>query len=501
MSFILLGWLLLGYQPIEEDQTLRIAGPFEFTSEDLSKDGFIYTRMQVAESLFEVSADGQLSPKLATAFHQSNDALTWHFPIRPGVEFHDGELLTAESVVFSLTQALKKPGVLHQLPIDNLYAQGNNLVIELNEPYKPIVSVLGHFSAAILSPNSFNESGNVVNIRGTGPYRVSLLAPPHKINVEKFESYWGEPPGIKEVHYLTGHRAESRALQAQSNQADLVYTLDPASLDLLQRADNLVIHSESIPRTVLIKLNNEHPFLNNIQTRRAISLALDRKGISEHVIRVPDSEAYQLFPPSISQWHLKTENITKRNLSDAKQLLADLDWKLNSDGILEREGEAFRLNLVTYADRPELTTIATAIQAQLREVGIDIQIIVDNSSSIPSRHHDNTLEMALIARNYGTISDPLALLVDDTMTHAGRDWGPMNWSSVELNNTLEAMMACEEQEYFALAQQAAQYLADEMPMIPVVFYTQQVAINKRVKNFQFDPFENNYRVSEMYFDN
>jgi peptide/nickel transport system substrate-binding protein len=61
------------------------------------------------------------------------------------------------------------------------------------------------------------------------------------------------------------------------------------------------------------------------------------------------------------------------------------------------------------------------------------------------------------------------------------------------------MMTAQGKDYTSLSQQAAAILAQEMPLIPVVFYTQQVAVNKRVNNFVFDPLENNYRASEMSF--
>ncbi|GAM66558.1 oligopeptide ABC transporter [Vibrio sp. JCM 19236] len=73
ISVGLLAWLFLGYQATDKDNTLVIGGPFEFTSQDLSKDGYIYTRLQVAESLFEVEPDGSLMPKLAKSFEVSSD--------------------------------------------------------------------------------------------------------------------------------------------------------------------------------------------------------------------------------------------------------------------------------------------------------------------------------------------------------------------------------------------------------------------------------------------
>jgi peptide/nickel transport system substrate-binding protein len=48
-----------------------------------------------------------------------------------------------------------------------------------------------------------------------------------------------------------------------------------------------------------------------------------------------------------------------------------------------------------------------------------------------------------------------------------------------------------------MTQEASSILAEEMPLIPVTFYTQLVAVNERVNHFSFDPFEINYRISEM----
>ncbi len=497
----LLIWVALDYRAVDEGQTLTIGGPFEFKSQELSKDGFIYSRFQVTETLIDIESDGSMVPGLATSWEVSDDSLTWRFNIRQGVSFHDGSIMNAEAVELTLKNALKKPGVIHQLPLKEIRAEDETLVIELKEPYRPILAILTNFSTGIVSPATFNDEGNMETLYGTGPYKIHEIATPHKLNVERFDDYWGENANIKYVHYLTGHRPESRALQAKSGQADMIFTLDPASIDMLKEQDNLWVHSQSIPRTVLIKMNNEHPFLNTKETRQALSFALDRTGLANNIVRVPGSEAYQIFPPALGNWHVKELNSGQQNIAKAKQLLADQGWKTGDDGILVRNGERFALSLMTYADRPELPVLSTAIQAQLREIGIEISINIDNSSSIPAGHHDGSLELALVARNLGWVSDPLALVMDDAKSHKGSDWGPMNWTSETLNHLLEAMVVEKDDDaYFQMTQQAAKILAEEMPVIPVTFYTQQVSTNKRVKNFRFDPFERSYFASEMYFD-
>ncbi|WP_087023362.1 ABC transporter substrate-binding protein [Thaumasiovibrio subtropicus] len=498
IAVVLAAWLYWGNTSKTVDNSLNLSGPFEFTSQDLAKNGYLFTRLQVVESLIRIEDDAALSPQLATAWTQSDDGLTWTFTLRDNVKFHNGDTLNAAAVIDAIERARTKPGVIKHVPFDTITEQNGQVVIQLTKPYRPLLSVLAHYTMAIAAPASYHADGTIGTLYGTGPYQVTALTPPHKAHVSRFDEYWGDNATIEHVHYLAGHRSESRALLAESGQADLVYTLDPASIDNLQENPNVTVHMRSIPRTVLLKVNNEHPLLNSPEIRQAISYAIDRSGIAEHIVRVPGAEAYQLFPPALGNWHLDSYASRSRDLGKAQQLLIGQGWEKNEDGIMSRNGETFTLNLTTYSDRPELPVIATALQAQLREAGIDLQISIDNSSAIPAKHHDGTLELALVARNFGTIANPLGILLNDFARHEGSDWGPMNWSSTDMQALLKSITTeQDETAYQQQAQQIATILADEMPLIPITFYTQLVAVNQRVNNFTFDPFEINYRLSEM----
>ncbi|MDC5850187.1 ABC transporter substrate-binding protein [Vibrio europaeus] len=482
----------------ESQPALKISGPFEFSSQDLSKDGYMFTRMQVVESLVAINNKGQIEPQLATAWTVSADDLIWTFTLRDDVTFHNGEKFDAAAAKIALENAMAKPGVIKRVPISQIAAQGNQLTLELSKPYNPMLTVLAHYTVAIASPSSYNEEGVATSLSGTGPYQIEELIPPHKIHVTRYDNYWGQKANIEKVQYLAGHRAESRALLAQTGQADIVYTLDPASVAPLQQTDSVEVVRESIPRTILLKINNEHPYLNSPQTRQALSLALDRSGISQQIIRMPGSEAYQLFAPSLGAWHIAHFSRTSRDLNKAQQLLVSQGWQADEQGMLQRDGQGFVVNLTTYSDRPELPLVATAIQAQLKEIGIQVEISIDNSSAIPAKHQDGTIELGLVARNFGATVDPLALLLKDFAQHKGSDWGPTNWSSSEFSQLLNRLSTTKDPaSYQQHAQQAAHILANEMPLIPITFYTQLVAVNKKVGNFSFDPFEINYRISEM----
>lgn len=482
--------------------TVSISAAFEFTSLDPSKNGYIFSRMQVVETLLDVNEKGLLVPALAKEWQVSEDARTWTFDLRDDVYFHDGTLMNAESVVNSLLIARTKHGALRNAPVENISAVGDySVVISLSRPYTLLGAVLANYANSILSSAAYGKDQEVLTLSGTGPYKVFQFAPPHKLVVEKFDDYWGKKASIPFASYLTGHRAESRVLQAKSGQADIVFGLDPASLPSLQRMDILTVSSNSIPRTIVLKLNSGHRFLDDVRARKALSLAIDRQGIAKGVLRIPGSEAEQILPASMSNWYLNNiTSDTEAAEGGAESLLASLGWTKNEQGMLEKDGELFELTLITYADRPELTTVATAIQAQWQAVGVTTKVEITNSSAIPMGHQDGSLEVALIARNYGFIADPLGVMLSDFGSNGGGDWGAMNWN----NNALSADLLALEQtsdpiRYKEIAQRSAQTIYDQRPVIPVSSYVQQTSVNTRIKGFRFDPFERSFFLNEMEF--
>lgn len=488
-------------QPTQSN-TLSISAAFEFTSLDPSKNGFVYTRMQVLETLLDVDENGSLIPALADHWKVSEDAKTWSFHLRDGVYFHDGSLMDANAVVNSLSIAQAKHGALGNAPIDRISAiDKHTVLVSLTKPFSPLGAVLANYANGILSPAAYGRDGEVLALSATGPYQFYQFSPPHKLVVEKFDDYWGKKASIPYASYLTGHRAESRVLQARSGQVDIVFGLDPASLLSLKRLPGLTLHSNAIPRTIVLKLNSGHSFLNEVKARQALSIAINRKGIANGILRTPGSEAEQLMPAFLSNWHLDgITNASEAQGASAEGLLASLGWKKNGKGVLEREGELFELTLITYADRPELTMVATAIQAQWQAIGVSTKVQVTNSSAIPMGHQDGSLEVALIARNYGFIADPLGVMLSDFGSNGGGDWGAMNWNNPELSHLILSLAhISDSKQYNKVAQRSAQYIYDQRPMIPVIFYIQQTSVNKRVIGFRFDPFERSFFLNEMEF--
>jgi peptide/nickel transport system substrate-binding protein len=488
---------LLSFPAQAQERELRAIAPWEIKGADPSTSGIIFQRMEIVETLTDVDFDGNQSPGLATEWTVSDDKLLWRFTLRTGVKYHDGTDLTPESVAKALRIALKKPGMLEKMPIKTIDHDGNDIRISLSQPSTILDSALSHYSACILSPAAYGENGEVKKPVGTGPYCVTFFEPPQKIKVKAFENYWGKAPAIKAAQYLAVARNETRALMAQSGDADIIFTLDPVTMKRLERNNRISVASTALPRTIVIKLNCSLPGLDKAQLRKALSDGLDRQGMALTVMRYTDASAYQLFPQALGSWHLKDFDTSPKSPKGYKELLTASGWKEDNKGFLKKDGKLLEMTLVTYSDRPELPVAATALQDQMRNMGIKLNVSIANSSAIPQGHSDGSLEMGLLARNYGLISNPLGTILLDYGTGGG-DWGAMNWESMKMQRVLLELQKTSNKEKQALyIHDVSRILHEEMPTIPVLSYLHTAALTNDLLGFSLDPLERSYRISDL----
>lgn len=471
----------------EAEATLDVVAQFEILAPEPSTSGYIFTRMGVAETLVNADPEGRLVPGLATDWTASDDGLTWRFTLRDAVTFHDGSPMTAEAVVNALEIARAKPGPLANVPLAAMAVVDGAVVLTLAEPFAALPAFLAEYRTQILAPAAFAADGSGLAVIGTGPYRITELTPPYTLRAEAFPDYWGEAPGIPLVSYTGVGRVETRALMAQSGDADFVFALDPASVARLATADDVAVHAVAIPRTLLLKVNAAHPFLAERDARLALSLAIDRAGIARAVLRYPEG-ATQLFPPSVGAWHNPALEPLDHDPAAAKALLGGLGWTPGPDGILERDGQRFALTLLTYPDRPELPLIAAVLEQQLKGIGIAVTINSTNSSEIPAGHQDGSLELALLARNFSLIPDPVGTVLSDYAPTG--DWGAMGWDNPQVVSLIQAVARGQGGE--AERQQVTSILHDELPVIPIAWYQQTLAVSNRVEGTIIDPWERTF---------
>lgn len=484
--------LLATAAPVFADDTLDVVAQFEIQSAEPSTTGYIFTRMGVAETLINADPDGKLTPSLATNWGASEDGLTWTITLRDAVQFHDGTAMTPETVADALNIARAKPGPLAKTPVNAIEPGEGTIILTLSEPFAALPAYLAHYSAQILAPAAYGDDGAAVEMIGTGPYKITELAPPLGLKAAAFPDYWGPAPHVPNVSYSAVSRVETRALMAESGDADFVFGLDPASVARLGLSDTATVHSVAIPRTLLIKVNAGHPFLSTAEARRALSLAIDRAGIAKAVLRYPEG-ATQLFPPSVGDWHDAALSPLAYDPEQAKSLLADLGWTAGDDGILMRDGERLALTLTTYPDRPELPLVAAVLEQQFRAIGVELTINTTNSSEISSGHADGSLDLGLIARNFALIPNPVGTVLSDYAPTG--DWGAMGWQNDEIVQLARSVGRGDGGD--AERAQISAILQAELPVIPIAWYRQTLAVAQGVEGTTIDPWERTFGLQDL----
>lgn len=477
--------------------TLRIAGPFEVHSLDPAADGEIFTRLQVAETLVTSDVEGELAPSLATSWESSADHASWTFDLVDGATFHDGTPVDPPAVVAALEKAAgQEASPLAEVPVEEFRAGVGSVVVELEKPYLTLPAVLTHYSTAILAPASYDDEGHVTEVLGSGPYEIDRVELPASITTRRFDGWRGEAPAIEKVSFQAVGRPESRALMATSDQADVVFGLEPAGRQRVDAADGVRMESSLQPRTILLKVNAGDPVLADVRVRRALSLALDREAMAAAVLREEELAATQLLPPSLEAWQADVEPL-RHDRDAALELLAEAGWTRDGDGTVQKDGRPLELNLLTYPDRTELPALATAIQAALGEIGVGVEVDVSNSSEVPARHADGSLQLALVAKHFALVSDPL-IDVAAVFAPEGSDWGVMNWRDGEVQSAIEDLLAgttdAEAAEDRATIARTAQ---EQLPLIPVAWYRMNAAVNDRVEGFVIDPLETSWRITDL----
>ncbi len=466
------------------------------TKREPTSAGKFYALMGIAETLVDVDAAGAPRPALAAGWTTSADGLEWRFDLRPAARFHDGSPVTAQAAAQALRRAQARPGVMGVLPVEEIAADGAQLVLRLSAPSTLVLPVLAQDSTIILAPASFDASDQAVAVIGSGPYRIAN-ATQQEVAVERWEHWDGARPSIARARYLSAARPETRALLAESGDADAVYDLDWPSERRLRDNPELTVMDISSPRTTLLKVNASHPFLSDVRARTALSLAIDRQAIARGLFGNADRAAGQLLPPFFKDWHQRDLPPLQTDAAQARTLLAQLGWRAGADGILVRDGRRFSLTLLSHSARTDQPLITAALQDQFRRIGVEVNTLLRSPAEMVSAHEDGTLELAIFARNHMLLADPAGVMVQD-YAPGGAEWGAMGWDDPAMIADLQTLVSGRDPDQApALRARIVRTLQSELPVIPILYNSRTAAFSKRLGGVTLDPLERSYGLAAM----
>jgi peptide/nickel transport system substrate-binding protein len=157
----------------------------------------------IFETLYTFDSKWNTTPLLAAAMPTiSADGLIYTIPLRQGIKFHDGEVMTSADVVASLQrwEKIATRGKQTASVIDSIKATDDHtVVITLKKPYAPLLPLLAfNNAAAIIIPAKNAAEDPMKTFVGTGPYMLKEHVPDQYIRLVRFDGYQslpGEPDG------------------------------------------------------------------------------------------------------------------------------------------------------------------------------------------------------------------------------------------------------------------------------------------------------------------
>ncbi len=240
-----------------------------------------------ANCLTEVGNDGALTPELAESF-ASDDAKTWVFKLRDGVEFHNGKTLTADDVIatFNYHRGEESKSAAKGLldPIKELRKDGDNtVVVELENANADFPFIVSDYHLIIL-PSTDGKVDPVAGI-GTGGYKLDKFEPGVRADLSKNANYWKSGRAhFDEVEILSLVDTAARQNAIMNGDVDVIDRVDPKTVALLARVPSLDILEVTGTLHYTFPMRLDSPPFDNYDLRMALKHAINRQEMVDKVL-------------------------------------------------------------------------------------------------------------------------------------------------------------------------------------------------------------------------
>jgi peptide/nickel transport system substrate-binding protein len=425
----------------------------------------------------------------------SADGRTISYRLRSGVTWSDGRPVTSADVLFTLKAILdpRNPVRSHEGYdlIDRAFAPGpHTVVFHLRRPWAPAATTYFSYGlspqfvlpAHVLRTQSpleraaFNAEPSV----GDGPYRFVSWRRGEGLRYLANSRYWRGKPAVATLAIRTVPDPSTNLLLLQSGELDW-NLLAPAQLAVVRGDPHL--RFVTVPTAVVagLALNTEHVPLDNPAMRRAIAMSIDRREISQK-ITLGIYPVTDMIQPQFSWAFDPTVHEPGLDSARADRLFDAAGWRRGPDGMRRRDGNLLRL---VYVQFPESTTgvrVATTVQAELRERGIDVVVKpVSNAQLFLPRTGvlaTGNFDLAYVPWTMGADPD------DSSVLRCGASSNYMRWCDGRVDRLEdEALAQTDPSRRKRIYREIATIVAQQVPIIYLFNADYVYAYRKRLRGF------------------
>lgn len=337
---------------------------------------WVVMRYGIGETLAKFDEKMNTQPWLAKSWELAPDQLTWTFHIDERAKFSNGRPVTAEAVKQSIERVFQKTKrAATFFTYSSITANGQDLVIKTEKPTPNMQGLLSDPLFLIVDTQAEKEGRNFGKEGpiGTGPYAVKSFTKDRTVVVRN-ENYWDGAVPFKEVEIPSIDDPNTRAMALQSGDVDMAVNIAAGDMDLFRKNDKFHVDEISSLRVVLSRINQKG-VLGDPRLRAALISGADRKTYAEVLMKGTFLPGKAPIPPSLDYGFDQLVDPNAYNPERAALLLSEAGWKdTDGDGILDKDGKPLAINLVTYNSRAELPMYAEALQADMRKLGVRIDI-------------------------------------------------------------------------------------------------------------------------------
>lgn len=448
----------------------------------------------VYEPLVRYAPDGTLKPALAKSWKISDDGKTWTFQLREGVTFHDGTPFDATAAKWNLERWvggkdhdwLPTATDVKSIETPDKYI----LVLRMKQPYYGALQELALVRPVrFLSPKAADAAGNFLKPVGTGPWQVQQDNSTQRAVFVPYKNYWGTKPKLDEVVFDVIPDPQTRVAALLSGQAKLIGGDNIGGIPLesvpsLKSDPKVKLLTATGSTTYFIQTNYNRPPFDDVRVRQALNYAINREAISSKVFNGLAAPAKGVFAPNIPYATYSNPQLYAYNPQQAKTLLDQAGWKPGKDGIVEKNGLPLQLTMVVDADSfPQAKSMAEVIQAQLKDIGIGMEIRLLDSGGWSNALMKKEFDLA-INLTWGSPYDPHLSLKQ--MFHSSDK--PVEHGGIYANPKLDkliddALAAKDEKQRQTRYEEVQKFMDENAAVIPVVYSSRVYAVSSNVTDF------------------
>lgn len=458
-----------------------------------------YIARDIYTALVARNNKGILGPGTAETWDISEDGLVYTFHLRENLKWSDGHDLTAGDVVAGFQRLLdpktasQSASLVYmvknaeevatgQMPVDQLAVRAidpQTVEVILNHPAPQFLGIIAGGRGAPLPRHAYEQHGDEWvyqrNFVGNGAFKLAEWQPNDYIRVVKNPYFYdADKVKLEEVYYYPTADYNAAIKRYRAGELDWNAQIPTQQMALLEKiAPDDIYISKALSITYIWVNNQAEPF-NDPRVRAALAMAIDRKTITDKIMKMGETPAYSMVPPFVTdytgpQFDFKDMPMDARRVR-ARELLAEAGFGPGNE--LEFE---YRIRATADGKRH-----AAAIQSFWKAVGVKANIL---ATDIKTHYADlSEHNFAVADAGWSALDDPEDFLYLALTSSGAQNSG--NYSNPEYDRLMEeAQQIANIEDRFAKMAEAEGILLADYGIIPLYYATDRHLVAPQVKGF------------------